>query len=221
MPNRRKAAIIGFGAGQHAKVMIEALHLAGGYDVIGLLDPDASLHGTEVMGVPVLGRDDLAMDLRTRGVGLFFVGVGTTGDTRRRQQIYMQALQYGLAPVAVRHPTSIVSPSAMIDVGVTILAGAILGTSACLGCNVLINTGAIVEHDCIVGDHAHIATGVCLAGGVVVGAGAHVGIGASVRQGIEIGARAVIGAGAAVVKNVLAGQVVAGVPARVLRQGLS
>ena len=45
-----------------------------------------------------------------------------------------------------------------------------------------------------------------------------IGAGATIRQSINIGESAVVGMGAVVVKDVLAGSVVAGVPARRLRK---
>ncbi|CDM66069.1 acyltransferase [Pyrinomonas methylaliphatogenes] len=51
----------------------------------------------------------------------------------------------------------------------------------------------------------------------IVRRGASIGSGATILAGIEIGARAIIGAGAVVTKDVPAGAIVAGVPARLLR----
>jgi UDP-2-acetamido-3-amino-2,3-dideoxy-glucuronate N-acetyltransferase len=59
------------------------------------------------------------------------------------------------------------------------------------------------------GDWAMIQTRVCK--------GASLGSGALIMGGVTIGERAMIGAGAVVTRNVAAGEVVAGVPARVLR----
>jgi UDP-perosamine 4-acetyltransferase len=198
-------------------VLLEALRLGDAYEVAGLLDPRGELHGQRLLDVPVLGDDDLLGDLARRGIGHFFLGVGSTTGAHSREELFAKPQRYGLAPINVIHPGAIVSPSARVGRGAAILAGAVIGTQAQLGENVIVNTGAIVEHDCVIGDHAHIATGACLAGDVVVGRGSHVGVGASVRQGIRIGVGATIGAGAAVVRDVPDEVVVAGVPARILK----
>ena len=52
---------------------------------------------------------------------------------------------------------------------------------------------------------------------IVIGNDCWIGSGAIIMPGLKIGDRAVIGAGAVVTKNVLAGEVVQGVPARVAR----
>lgn len=51
--------------------------------------------------------------------------------------------------------------------------------------------------------------------------GASIGSGAVILGGITIGRGALVGAGAVVSRDVVAGDVVAGVPARVLRRGAS
>ena len=52
----------------------------------------------------------------------------------------------------------------------------------------------------------------------VVKRGASIGTGATILGGVEIGAGAIIGAGSVVTKNVPAGMIVAGNPARVIRE---
>lgn len=210
--------VIGLGAGGHAKVVLDALVLAGGHEIVGLLDPRRELWGTEVLGVPVLGDDDLLPDQYDSGVSHAFIGLGSSSDTRPRRQLHERARVAGFDIVTVVHPRASVATSARLGPGATVLAGAVVNSDARLGENVIVNSGAIVEHDCVVGDHVHIASGACLASGVTVGDGAHVGAGASVRQGVVIGAGAVVGLGAAVVREVEPDVVVAGVPARVLRR---
>ncbi|HKG62175.1 MAG TPA: NeuD/PglB/VioB family sugar acetyltransferase [Pyrinomonadaceae bacterium] len=206
--------VVGFGAGGHAKVVIEILRSLQGYHLVGLLDVEQELWGRNVLGVEVLGDDSMMPGLKQRGVTHAFIGVGTVGDARARRGLYEKVSGFGFEMVAAIHAAAIVSPSATIGDGPTIMAGAIVNANAVLGNNVIVNTGAIVEHDCVIGDHTHLATGARLAGGVHVGPGAHIGIGAVVRQEIKIGAGAIVGAGAVVVKDVPAGKTVIGVPAK-------
>ena len=207
--------VVGFGAGGHAKVVIEILRSMKEYEIAGLLEIRRELWGTQVLGVEVLGDDSLMAELKGRGIDHAFIGVGTVGDTEPRRQLYENVIGRGFMIATAIHAVATVSPSARIGVGPAIMAGAIVNANAVIGNNVIVNTGAIVEHDCVIGDHTHIATGVRLAGGVQVGPGSHIGIGAVVRQEIKIGAGAIVGAGAVVVRDVPAGITVMGVPAKI------
>ena len=205
------------GGGGHAAVLIEAIRASYGDVARAVLDPDAAQWGKDVLGVPVVGSDELLPELAQRGADCFVVGIGTVRAGHPRQRVFDYGLSCGLEVLTVAHPSAIIAPSAKLGRGCQLLPRSIVHTRAQLGENVIVNTGAIVEHDCAIGSHAHIATGAALAGNVRVGEAAHVGIGASVRQGICIGPGAVVGAGAVVVHHVPEGVVVAGVPARELQ----
>jgi UDP-perosamine 4-acetyltransferase len=209
--------IVGIGAGGHAKVVLEILRHDAHYRLAGLLDRNSELWGKQISGIPVLGGDDLLENIFTKGIRHAFLGIGTTGNTAVRQQLYEKATQIGFLFIQTIHLNAIVSPTVKIGCGVTIMAGAIINADAHIGNNVIINTGAVVEHDCVIGDHSHVATGALLAGGVSMGFGSHVGVGASVRQNIRIGSNSIVGAGATVVKNVPDRTIVAGVPARFMK----
>lgn len=214
--NPHSISYVVFGSGGHAAVVIDALMTAGYAPPIGLLDRDPSRHGAMVLVSPVLGGDELLPELKTRGVTHFVVGLGSIHDTRLRRKLFELGLSHGLQPFAVQHPSAICSRTAVVGLGVQLLAGSIVNTEARLDDNVVVNTGAVIEHHCILAAHSHVASNATLAGGVRVGLGAHVGAGATVRQGIRIGDGAVVGAGAVVVKDVPAGVTVVGVPADIL-----
>ncbi|MBI4280135.1 MAG: NeuD/PglB/VioB family sugar acetyltransferase [Armatimonadetes bacterium] len=206
------------GGGGHARVVLDCLISSGVARPYAVLDRDRALWGTELMGVPILGGDELLSELAQGGVTGFVVGLGGAGDNGPRRRLYELGLAHRLAPVTVCHPSAVCSRWATLGEGSVLLPAAIVNAGAVLGANVIVNTGAIVEHDCVIGDHVHVATGARLASTVRVGAGAHIGAGATVRQCLSIGEGAVVGAGAVVVKDVPPWTVVTGVPARPLRR---
>lgn len=207
----------GIGAGGHAKVIIEVLRAAGGVELVGMLDRNPELWGRTLLGVPVLGSDDLIPKLASQGVTHVFIGVGSVGDTGARTRLYHAAVAAGLQPLDAIHPSAIISPTARIGRGVTIMPNVVINADATLGQNVIVNTAAIVEHDCVIGDHVHIASGARLASTVKVGEGSHIGLGAAIRQCIRIGRNVTVGAGAVVVHDVEDGDMVVGVPAKPVR----
>jgi len=204
--------VVGIGAGGHAKVLLDILRLMNVYHVVGLLDPGCV--GTSVGDVPVLGGDELLPRLHAEGIAAAFIGVGGVGDNALRSKLFEKVQAAGFTFINVIHPAAILAPSVQLGQGAAIMAGAIVNPDARIGDNVIINTGAIVEHDCEIASHAHISPGAVLCGGVRVGMGAHIGAGATVRQYVTIGERAVVGAGAVVVKDVEAGIMVVGIPAK-------
>lgn len=209
----REGVIVG--GGGHARVIVDALQ-SQGLAPRGVLDPDPTLRGATLYGVPVLGGDERLPQLAREGVTHFIVGLGGVGDNGPRRRLFDLAVAQGLAPWTVRHPSAVCSPRAAIGAGSFLGPAVVVNAGAVIGVNVILNSGAIVEHDGVVGDHAHIASGACLGGGVRVGPSAHIGAGATVRQGVTIGAAAIVGAGAVVVQDVAPATVVAGVPARLL-----
>ncbi len=204
------------GGGGHARVLIDGLQAQGGARLMGVLDPDTSLRGQEIYGVPVLGGDGLLASLRERGASHFLVGLGGAADNQPRARVFARGLAAGLIPLTFIHAHAYVSPRASLGAGCQVLPQAVVNAGAWLGANVIVNSGALVEHDCRLGDHVHVASGARLCSAVQVGDLTHIGAGATVRQVVAIGERALVAAGAVVVAQVPAGGKVAGVPARAM-----
>lgn len=204
---------VGLGAGGHAHVVLDALRLIEGVEMVALLSADSDAHGNSLAGVPIVGGDDQLQRLINTGVTHAIVTAGSTGAGDLRARLFALITESRLTPLTVVHPRAVVAASAKIGRGTVVLAGAIVNAAAEIGDNVILNTAAVVEHHCRIGHHVHVATGAQLAGAVVVGEGAHIGLGARVLQQIEIGARATVGAGAVVIRPVAPGATVIGVPA--------
>ena len=205
-PSPPRVVIIG--AGGHAKVVIEALRAAGFPTPLGLVDPHPPT--PEVLGLPVLGGDEVLERLRAEGAATAVVALG---GNALRQRVGDRLAAMGYALPAVLHPAAQLSPSAVVEEGAVVMARACLGPDSRIGRLAIVNTNAVVEHDNLLGPAAHVAPGCALAGNVTVGERALVGVGSAVRPGIMIGADAVIGAGSAVVRDVPAGARVGGAPA--------
>jgi sugar O-acyltransferase (sialic acid O-acetyltransferase NeuD family) len=199
------------GAGGHGRVVLDLLRAAGTHRVVGFLDADPGLVGSDIHGVPVLGPVNLLMKLRQQQVKSAFVAIG---DGRTRVAYANEIRASGLETITAIHPSAIVSSRARVGTNTVICAGAVVCTDAIIGDSVVINTSAVVDHECTVGEGAFIAPGALLAGRVTVGPLAFVGLGAKVIQCRSIGAGAIVGAGAVVVRDVRANAKVMGVPAR-------
>src|SRR5919198_2919575 len=124
---------VGIGAGGQAKVLLDVLLVRGGVDVIGLLDADRKMHGRSILGVKVLGGDELMEELRRDGVTHAFIGIGGTGDNAPRRRAYEMARRAGFDVLTVVHPSAVVSPHATLGEAVTVCAGAVVGAAARLG----------------------------------------------------------------------------------------
>ena len=212
----RPLPILGFGAGGHAKSLLEAVRSAGTFAPVALLDEDSGRAGSEMLGVPVLSEEGALERFLKDGVAHAFVGVGGTRDRAPRRRVFELLLGAGFELPPIVHAAAVVSPSARLGRGVQVLAAAVVNADAEIGDGAIVNTGAVVEHDCRIGAHAHTAPRAVLAGGVTIGTEAHIGIGAVVIEGVRVGTSAFVAAGAVVVNDVEKGVRVAGVPAREL-----
>lgn len=211
----KKTKIVVFGAGGHAKVVLDVLERTGRYAVVGLLDNSREFHGTTRCGYKVLGGRDQFTALQKRGVMSLIVALG---DNRNRQSLYEEAVKAGFELVTAIHPSVQLGRGVVIGPGTLLVAGTVVNTDAKIGPNAIVNTGATVDHDCRIGAHAHISPGAHLAGNVTVGELAHIGIGAVVLPNLKIGRGSVVGAGAVVLEDVPDGIVVAGNPARPIQR---
>lgn len=173
--------LVVIGAGGHGRSVAEAAAASGEYTITGFLD-DAHLELTQVWSIPVLGA--LGEYARWHEEADFVVVA--IGNNRLRQRLTEELQAAGFVLATIIHPRAVVSPTASIGAGCTIMAGAIIGTEACVGEGVIVNAGAIVDHHAKVGDFGHLGVRAAMAGGSVLGHGAWMQAGAALGYGVTI-----------------------------------
>jgi len=123
-------------------------------------------------------------------------------------------------------PGAIIREQVAIGDNAVIMMGAVINIGAVIGSGTMIDMGAILGGRATVGKNCHIGAGAVLAGviepasatPVIIEDGVLVGANAVVIEGVHVGKNAVVAAGAVVIEDVPENAVVAGCPARVIKQ---
>ncbi|MFH1846207.1 MAG: acetyltransferase [Candidatus Omnitrophota bacterium] len=209
-----KDRIILIGGGGHCKVVIDAIRLAGKYEIEGIIDPGLE-PGSDIMGVPVLGGDEILTEVYNKGVKNAFIAVGSVGDCTARKLIYEKIKGIGFDIPVIRHPKTVIAPDVELGEGSLIAASVTINSGTKIGKNAIINTSSSIDHDCRIGDFTHISPGTVLSGGVKIGDFSHIGAGSVINQVISIGDECIIGSGSVVTRGIPSGSKAFGSPCKV------
>ena len=111
-------------------------------------------------------------------------------------------------------PAAVVSKYSEMGCGNIIQAHALVSANVRIGNHVILNMSSIAGHDAELRDFASVMCFCDITGGVFVGKGAYVATSVAVIPGVKIGEGAYICAGSVVFKDVAAGAVMIGNPAK-------
>lgn len=191
--------------------IIDAINAIDSLECVGILDDNVDLHGQSYCGVEVLGSLTSAVDYPDCHC---INGIHGIGSHKERDAILARTGVPLERFVTVVHPHAVLSSSAVVGPGTTILANVTVCANATIGSHCIILPNSVVNHDVVIGDYTAIASSVSLSGGVSVGALSYIGAGALVRERLRIGEKALVAMGAVVVKDVDCEETVMGCPAR-------
>jgi sugar O-acyltransferase (sialic acid O-acetyltransferase NeuD family) len=194
-----------YGAGGHGKVVLDAMQVArmccDGFIDDGVFTSWMGLHVQALSSIDL--NEQLCLHL-------------AIGNNKVREAIADKL--GGTSFFSVLHPSVSIAQTAQIGLGTLVAAQAVVAPDTKVGVHCIINHSAVVDHDCTIGDFSHIAPQSSLGGASQVGKGVLIGAGSVVLPGITVGDYAVIGAGSVVTKNVGAGTIVVGSPARIINK---
>lgn len=215
----KQLLIIGAGGtGQDVAGFISEINDEGPtYECLGFLDDDAGKHGTEICGYPVLGPLSSATEYDDVS---FADCLGSPHSFLCREQCMRDLGIREECFETVIHPTAIIADGSTVGHGCILYPFTHLGPGVELEQQVVILSHTVVHHNSHVGRFAIIASGCNISGNVHIGESCYLGTGSSFREGLRIGERSLVGMGSAVIEDVQPGTVVAGVPARFIRDSV-
>ncbi len=176
--------------------------------VVGFADANpGALNGFD-LAVGVLGDlDRIEVYPSTR----FVVAVG---DPAARRRLAAAVAARGGRLATLVHPTAYLAPGARLGPGCVVCPFALVGTAAAVGTNTAINIYASVGHDATVGQNCVFSPYATANGAVLLGDDVFLGTHATVTPGRRVGRGAKVGAGAVVTREVPAGALAVGNPAK-------
>lgn len=207
----KKIVIIGAGGfGREVVWLIEDINKENMiYEILGFIDENKDLQNQEINGYKVLGGIDYLKNLN----GISFVVA--VGNTKVKKLLVEKAIENGVIPETIIHPSVIKSERNEIGKGVIICTGNILTTNIKVEDFVTLNLACTVGHDVTLKRYSTIYPSVSISGNCSIGEESEIGTRTAIIQGVSLGKKTITGAGSVIVKSFNGNGTLIGVPGKV------
>lgn len=195
------ARVLVLGAGLGAMQVLDILLNDPQLAPVGCLDDDASTHGQNLFGVPVLGALALLESLwREKKFTHAIVAIST--NIAVRKNLFLRARALGIPFVNAIDPTVRLNRGVVLGKGNVLCSQVHVGVATVLGDNNFISSHTSIEHHNIWGSHCTVGPACATSSRALVGDEVLFGTGIFLQPGVGIGSRARIASGAVLTQNI-------------------
>ena len=183
------------------------------WNLLGFIDDDETLIGTEINGYKVLGKTE---DVVNYPDAYFVCAVGAS---RVREKIVnnLKRVYPDIKFASIIDPSVEMSDYVNIGEGSIICAHTIITVNITIGEHVIINLDCTIGHDAVLCDFVTLYPSVNVSGITKIGYGVELGTGMQIIQGKQVGSYSIVGAGAIVVKDIPEKCTAVGSPAKPIK----
>ena len=202
------------GFGREVAWLVERINrVSPTWNLLGFMDDNEVIQGTEINGYRVLGGADAVGDYPD---AYFLCAVGAS---RVREKIIgnLKAVNPNIRFATVIDPSVEMSDLVSIGEGTIICAHTIVTVNISIGDHVIINLDCTIGHDAILQDYVTLYPSANISGMTNIGRGSELGTGMQIIQGKTVGDYSIVGAGAVVVKDIPANCTAVGSPAKAIK----
>lgn len=169
-----KQSFVIYGAGGHAKVIIDLVLELGG-KVECVFDDQPEAINFELMGIPVAEYNPKMFPDAEMIIAV--------GSNEARQDI-SRFITHRFATLI--HPSAYVSKRATLGEGTVVLANAVIQAEAIIEKHVIVNAGACIDHEVHIHDFTHIGPLVYVGGAATIAPMANIRPGALIKRFVKI-----------------------------------
>ena len=203
------------GVGREVAWAVERINkVSPTWNLLGFMDDDDSIQGTEINGYKVLGKIG---DIKKYPDAYYVCAVGAS---RVREKIVnnMREINPDIKFGIVIDPSVEMSDLVTIGEGTIICANTIITVNISIGNHVIVNLDCTVAHDAILKNFVTLYPSVNVSGITEIGHAVELGTGTQIIQGKKIGDYVIVGAGAVVIKDIDKPGTYVGVPIKKVKE---